>query len=136
MWQVIPLKEYKNGDYTNYYETSILPSGQTIKIEFQEEWSKSKYFYNIYLVTSHKRKQANSTFGIATGKDGFKGLLWAKKKIIEFEEFIKEKHVDIPIIIYCDWTDNKRRKIYERGLSNIGYKYNFLFNRKVLSKTI
>lgn len=42
---MITLKGYKNGDYTNYYETSILPSGQTIRIEFQEEWSKSKYFY-------------------------------------------------------------------------------------------
>ena len=31
------MKEYKNGDYTNYYETSILPSGQTIRIEFQED---------------------------------------------------------------------------------------------------
>lgn len=130
------MKEYKNGDYTNYYDTLILPSGQTIKIEFQEEWSKSKYFYNIYLVTSHKRKQADSTYGIATGKDGFKGLLWAKSKIIEFETFIKEKHPDIPIVFYCFWTDNKRRNIYERGLSNIGYKYNFLFNKKVLSKTI
>jgi len=117
------MKEYKNGEYTNYYDTSILPSGQTIRIEFEEEWSKSKNFYNIYLVTSHKRKQADSTYGLATGKDGFAGLLWAKNKIIEFESFIKEKYPDIPVIIYCHWTDNIRRKIYERGLSNIGYKY-------------
>ena len=130
------MKEYKNGDYTNYYETSILPSGQTIRIEFQEEWGKSKYFYNIYLVISHKRKQADFTYGMATGKDGFKGLLWAKSKVLEFETFIKEKHPDKPVIIYIHWDDNKRRKIYERGLSNKGYKYNFLFNTKVLSKTI
>lgn len=130
------MKEYKIDDCTNYYDTSILASGQTIRIEFQEEWNNSKYYYNIYLVTSHKRKQADSTYGIATGKDGFKGLLWAKSKIIEFETFIKEKYPDITVVIWCHWTDNKRRNIYERGLSNIGYKYNFLFNRKVLSKTI
>ncbi len=130
------MKEYKNGDYTNYFETSILPSGQTIRIEFCEEWSKSKYYYGIYLVTSHKRKQADSTYGIATGKDGFKGLLWAKGKIIEFETFIKEKYPDIPVVIYCTWTDNKRRNIYERGLSNLGYKYNLIFNKKALCKTI
>ena len=133
---VIALKEYKNGDYTNYYDTLILPSGQTIRIEFQEEWTKSKNFYSIYLVTSHKRKQADSTYGIATGKDGFTGLLWAKKKIIEFEIFKREKHANIPIIIYCTWTDNKRRDLYERGLRNLGYKYNFVFDKKALCKTI
>ena len=122
--------------YENYYDTSILPSGQTIRIEFQEEWSKSKYFYNVYLVTSHKRKQADSTYGIETGKDGLLGLLWAKDKIIEFEKFIKDKHEGIPIIIYCYWTDNRRRNVYERGLSKLGYSYNFLFNKKVLSKTL
>lgn len=130
------MKEYKCGEGINYYDTTILPSGQTIRIEFMEEYTDSKRYYSIYLVTSHKRKQADSTYGIATGKDGFKGLLWAKNKIIEFETFIKEKYPNIPIIIPCFWTDNKRREIYRRGLSNLGYKYNFLFNRKVLSKSL
>lgn len=130
------MKEYKTGEYTNYYDTSLLPSGQTIKIEFQEDWSKSKYYYNIYLVISNKRKQADYTYGQVTGKDGLMGLLWAKKKIIEFEEFIKEKHQDVPIVIYCNWTDNKRRNVYERGLSKLGYKYNMIFNSKALCKII
>ena len=131
------MKSYEDNEgYTNYYDTSVLPSGQTIRIEFQEDWSKSKYFYNIYLVTSHKRKQADFIYGQQTGKDGLKGLLWAKDKIIEFEEYIKQKYSDIPIIIYCCWTDNRRRNVYERGLRKLGYKYNFIFGSKALSKTI
>jgi len=130
------MKRYENNGEYGYYDTKILPSGQTIRIEFQEDWSKSKYNYNIYLVTSHKRKQAGYTCMKTTGGDGLKGLLWAKKKVIEFEEFIKEEHPGIPVIIYCAWDDNRRRNVYERGLRNLGYRFTNLFGYKVLSKTI
>lgn len=130
------MKSYRADGYTNYYDTTVLPSGQTIRIEFLQYWSNDKYFYNIYLVISHKRKQAEFTYNQTTGKDGLLGLLWAKRKIIEFEEFIKTEHERIPVIIFCYWTDNRRRNVYERGLSSIGYKYNMLFGEKVLSKRI
>lgn len=130
------MRRYNVGGDMGYYDTEILPSGQTIRIEFQEDWSRSKYHYNIYLVTSHKRKQADKTVLKTTGKDGLKGLLWAKEKIIEFEEFIKEEHKGIPVIIYCSWDCNRRRDVYERGLKGLGYRFNNLFGYKVLSKTV
>lgn len=130
------MKRYDVDGCTGYYDTELLPSGQTIRIEFQEDWSKTKYYYNIYLVISNKRKQSEYNYGKTTGKDGLKGLLWARGRIVEFEEFIKEKHKGIPVIIYCSWDDNRRRKAYERGLRNKGYKFNHLFGYKVLSKTV
>lgn len=130
------MKRFNNKEGQGYYDTTILPSGQTIRVEFEESWSNSKYHYNVYLVISNKRKQANQTTLITTGKDGLKGLLWAKKKIIEFEEFIKEEIKDIPIIIYCYWDCNRRRDVYKRGLKNLGYRYSNLFGYKTLSKTI
>lgn len=130
------MRRYGTSTNGGYYDIATLPSGQTIRIEFQEGWSSTKYHYNIYLVISNKRKQANYTDLKTTGKDGLKGLLWAKKKIIEFEEFIKEEIKGTPIIIYCSWDCNRRRNAYERGLRNLGYKYNNLFGYKVLSKTI
>lgn len=130
------MRRYIAEDGDGYFDTEILPSGQTIRIEFQEEWSKSKFHYNIYLVTSHKRKQADRTVLKQTGKDGLKGLLWAKKKVIEFEEFIKEEKAGTPVIIYCFWEDNRRRNAYAKGLKDIGYNFNHLFGMKVLSKTI
>lgn len=130
------MKRYDNDGYTGYYDSTKLPSGQTVTIEFQKEWSKSKYYYNIYLVTAHKRKQEKYVTLKRTGKDGLKGMFWAREKIKEFEEFIKEKHKGIPVIIYCCWTDNKRRDLYERGLRDLGYRFNNLFGYKVLSKKI
>ena len=37
------MKRYDNDGYTGYYDSTKLPSGQTIRIEFQEEWGKGKY---------------------------------------------------------------------------------------------
>lgn len=124
---------YKVNDY---YSTEILDSGQTIKIEFQESWSKSKYYYGIYLVIMDKRKSEESTYLKTTGKDGLAGLIWAKKKIIEFESFIKEKHKGVPVVIYCGWDNNRRRDVYFRGLKNIGYKFDMVFGKKALCKKI
>lgn len=130
------MKKYDIDGCTGYSDILKLESGQTIKIEFQEEWNKSKYYYGIYLVTYHKRKQESDAVLTTTGKDGLKGLLWAKDKIEEFEKFIKEEHRSIPVIIYCKWDCNRRRNVYERGLRRLGYKYNTFYNKKVLLKTI
>lgn len=134
------MKNYKaksdTWDYTNYYDTALLDSGQAIRIEFQEDWSNSKYYYNIYLVISDKKKNRNNTFLKSMGKDGIKGLLWAKKKVIEFESIIKEEHKGVPIVIYTTWDDNRRRNVYARGLKNIGYKFNRILGYKALYKEI
>lgn len=133
---MITLRGYDSDSGYVYYDTEILPSGQTIHIGFQEGRSNDKYNYNIYLVISHKRRQADATVLKQTGKDGLKGLLWAKRKIAEFEEFIKTEKPGVPIIIYCWWDDNRRRDTYAKGLKPMGYRFTHLFGYKVLSKTI
>lgn len=120
--------------YFNYYNTFKLDSGQTIKIEFQEDETHKKYYYNIYLVISHKRKQESSNYMKITGKDGLRGLLWAKQNIIEFEQFISEIRKGYDIIIYCNWDDNRRRNVYEYGLKKLGYRFNIVLGNKALSK--
>ncbi len=122
--------------YVDYYDDKILDSGQIIKIEFQKDLSNSKHYYSIYLVVMNKRKSEESTYLATTGKDGLKGLIWAKSKIIEFEKFIKDKYIDKPIVIYCQWDNNRRRNVYERGLRSIGYKFNMVFGKKALCKTL
>ena len=127
--------------YHIYSAMSILPSGQTIRIEFSEDETKKKWYFHIYLVTMDKRKSEGSTRLHCTGKDGLLGLLWAKNKIEEFEEFIKKQksiieHSAKPIVIYCWWDDNRRRNVYARGLRSLGYKYGIVFGQKVLYKEI
>lgn len=135
---VSDFKMRRSEDGRIYYDTRKLPSGQTIKIEFQEDRSydkRDKLYYNVYLVTCHKRKQEVTVTLKGTGKDGLKGLLWAKQKVTEFEEHVREEGLT-PAIIYCCWEDNRRRKVYERGLKPLGYRYSNLFGCKVLSKTV
>ncbi len=95
---------------------------------------KKTIYYEITLKIQHKRKQ--NVFLKQIGKCGLEGLLWAKNKIIEFEEFIKTKNTDKTIKIVCGWDDNRRRNIYERSLSKLGYSFENLFNKKYLVKTV
>lgn len=126
-------------DYRNYFAKETLPSGQTIYIEFQQEESNKYTYYGIYLEIFDKKKSIynNDSCCKSTGKDGIKGLLWAKQKIIEFEEYILgNNRYNHKIIIYCLWSDNRRRDVYERGLTKMGYKFSRLFDMKVLMKRI
>lgn len=120
----------------NYYDTYILDSGQTIKIEFQESWTNSKRYYNIYLVIMNKKKSEHNTRYKIMGRDGLKSFIWAKNKIMEFESFIKEKYEGIPCVIYCRWDDNRRRDAYYSYLKKIGYQYGMIENKKAIYKII
>lgn len=119
-----------------YFAYDILPSGQTVKIEFEEDSTGDKYYYNVHFVTMDKRKNSGETTLHVTGKDGLLGLLWAKQKIIEFEQFIISKAKCRRAVILCQWDDNRRRNAYYRGLKGIGYDFGFVFGRKALLKQI
>lgn len=128
----------------DYIDTCKMPSGQTAKIEFQGDYTKNKYYFNVYLVVMDKRKSESDTTLRCTGKDGLQCLIWAKRKIIEFEEFIREelsgctaeRCKNDPIVIRVHWEDNRRRNAYEYGLKKLGYKFDMIFGKKVLCKTI
>lgn len=121
-----------------YVISDKLSNNQFIEIQFQEEWTSKKFFYNVYLTISNKRKSKDNNFKKTTGKCGLEGLLWAKNKIIDFEDFIKESdmHNERPVYVYVQWDDNRRRNTYERGLKNLGYKYSYVEGRKALMKQI
>ena len=128
----------RSGEYPvrTFSDRAVLPSGQTIKIEFQEDWTRKKYYYNVYLCTMDKRKSESHTRLKMTGKDGLKGLLWARNKIQEFETFIADTNKGVPSIIMCRWDDNRRRNAYEFGLKRYGYKFGMIFGSKALYKTV
>ncbi|MBC3889498.1 hypothetical protein GH810_14385 [Acetobacterium paludosum] len=126
-----------NDQYRDYFDAEILPSGQTIRIEFQEDWTKKIVYFNIFLVTKHKKKAPYPELE-QTGKDGLKGLMWARSKILEFEKFIREDtgYDRSKIIMICRWDDNRRRNVYFYGLSKCGYKYGMIYGSKAILKQI
>jgi hypothetical protein len=130
-----------NETYYGYTDKEKLPSGQTIEIIFQEFFCSGTYYFNICLETYHKRKQRDNLFNKQTGKDGLQGLIWAKKKILEFEEYVRQMESKYRAVIYCTWTDNQRRNVYEWGLKKIGYEIKYIsegesLGFKALCKTI
>lgn len=94
-------------------------------------------YFNIFLAIKHKRKDIYPELE-QTGKDGLKGLLWARNKVLEFEKFIKEepRYESSKVILLCRWDDNRRRKIYYYGLKNYGYKYGMVYGTKAILKQI
>jgi hypothetical protein len=134
--------KYNRDDYHNrwYEDEELLPSGNTVKIIFYEDIDNlnSRRYYNIYFFTVHKLKVESSTIQFkSTGKDGLKGLIWARNKIKEFEEFIIDnKWFKGTFIISVSWDDNRRRKVYEYGLKPLGFKIEWLNSKKQLVKRI
>lgn len=116
-----------------YYIVRKLPSGQSIKLEIECEEFLNSYRSYIYLSISHKRKNIDNTFLQLNGKDGISSLLWAKQKILDFENVNKLKKKNIMII---NWDDNRRRDVYYRGLKNVGYKYGYIDGYKCLYKLL
>lgn len=120
----------------NYCIMNKLKSGQTIKLELEgEEFNKFNRF-NVYLTTNHKQKNIDDTFLKRTGKDGLYPLIWAKKRLLEVESLIKEDCPNKRNVIYVMWDDGKRKRVYIRGLSNVGYKMARIEDKMCLMKTL
>lgn len=119
----------------DYKIEKIFPSKQTVKLVLQKDEFENAIYFNIYLTMAHKRKNIDNTYLQLNGKDGIHTLIWAKKKLIEFEDMIKDEFGK-KVIIYCCWDDNRRRNVYERGLKNIGYTMGNIGFGKCLYKII
>lgn len=88
--------------------------------------------YNVVFAVADKKKQLKGFFECSkdntitlesTGKCGIEALIWAKDKILEFEEEMKGYEGDnITISIMVAGEDNHRFRLYERGLKRYGYK--------------
>lgn len=126
--------------YQIYSDEITLPSHQTAHIEITLEYIENTVYCGVYFVIYHKRRQMYTNEDHITGKDGLLGLLWAKNKLIEFEEWINNDPLEFDktkkYVLYCYWTDNRRRRVYEKALSRLGFKYTPIFGRRALSKVI
>jgi len=133
-----------NGYSYGYYNTHKMTNGQTASIFFLEDDLKRGLEYSVVFAISAKKKYIKEWLmgkrdiltNESTGKCGVEGLLWAKRQLIEFEEFIKKRnyHNEITICIY--WSDSRRRNVYTHTLGKIGYGVNYRHSSKCLSKKV
>ena len=143
------MRKFEQNKNSDYYIKEKLSNGQTLYIEFQTEYRKECCGFWVYLIVYKKRKHLlnDGLFCKSTGdKLGIKTLLIAREIIIEFENFIKDIVTkkreegliskDLKYYIEVGWDDNRRRKVYERGLKKYGYDYTYEEGFKYLRKRI
>lgn len=106
-----------------YYKTKI--ENQTLLVEFCgfPNIDGTHVNWNVFLLIYTKRNEINRSFQKSTGKIGLKGLFAAKEIISKFESYLKDYYWRETHHILISWDDNRRRNIYERGLRNLGYKF-------------
>jgi hypothetical protein len=138
----VEIKKYEGDFMFPYCYAKRKFNGQTVLVKFQSFEFNSSVQWNIVLSIYSKRKHDGKNHEQLkhTGKIGLDGLLFARKAIIAFEEFLKTEFSHVveinKFVIYCGWLDNKRRDIYHRGLTDLGFSYGLIDNKKVLMKTI
>ena len=108
----------KNNDIK--YQT-INANGQTIRMIFYKWYYplKRRVDWYVFFNIVDKRKETFK-YKQQTGTDGLRSLIWAKSCIRNFIEHEVDRGVENAIIV--QWDDNKRRKAYERGLKEFGFK--------------
>lgn len=120
-----------------YTDRQRLKNGQTAWIFFQkEDYHITEYW--VAFAVSDKRKyiknwllgNRNPIDNEITGKCGIEGLIWAKNKLLEFEQEINVK----PFKIMVRGADSRRTQFYKKALLKFGYKWDY--NLKCMYKTI
>lgn len=135
-------------DYDDwYYESSTkLDTGQIATIRFYNKGSHcdKKNNRDIYIICTtyaigsgkqvskwHDGYENNLELS-QSGKSGLKGILFALSQIKEIIALFERQRPNDKLILEVLWTDNKRRDMYFRGLSPLGFKYNNLYGYKAL----
>lgn len=119
-----------------YYQRHKLSNGQFCMIGFrleEEDYGKVENYYVIFAV-ANKKKHLNNYFNElkgtnitlkSTGTCGLEALIWAKNKILEFEDLMRREDykikLGISVNIYIAGEDNRRFRMYEKVFSKLGY---------------
>lgn len=129
-----------NGERTYMFsQTKKMESGDSVDFEaVRISRKKDIDYYGIMLSVYRKKRDRDVMDPVQTGKGSISGLLWAKKCILEFEKFIKDNPFLFKetVVILIEWTDGRRKSVYEWALKKHGYQNEWRLNRKCLAKWV
>lgn len=120
-------------DQLIYSDKIKLKNGQTAWIFFSLYGTDFMDEYAVAFAIGNKRKHIKNWLlsdgcsavdisNVQTGRAGLEGLIWAKNKILEFENFMGGRY---KICIYG--SDKKRERLYRRGLAKYGYQWDSVY---------
>lgn len=122
-----------------YYARHTFPSGMTAEMGFFPGGDEVTYYAEVFLVIYHKRKQRSQNYLKSTGKDGLETYVWAKSRLVELEfkvaSLAKREGCDRAVVEVL-WEDSRRRRVYTKVLSKMGYSIGRQGNKKCLRKEL
>lgn len=136
-----------DGVFYGYFTKGTLSNGQAITIFFMEERTSRGIEYNVALLIANKKKHIREWImgtrdvlsDKSTGKCGLEGLMWAKRRLAEFEVYIHDRFPDrtkrsITMVIYP--SDTRRKRAYVHGLKKSGYELGYRSSVQCVYKKI
>lgn len=125
------MANFKYDKDSNMYWTSNSINNKSCIIAFMESKGEKgiNKVYNIAFAVASNRKQAMSWLtgkgkfieDKITGSGDIKPLVWAKKTLLEFEEFIRNKKPSERIVIEIRGSDKRRLRVYKSVMTKFGY---------------
>lgn len=103
-----------------YYKTKNL-AGQTLLCELFRT-NEPGMIFNFSFCIKRKRKD-EFPHGQITGKDGLKSLIWAYNCLKDSISFMQWRYKGATLMVIGE--DIRRRKIYERYLIPLGFKFQY-----------
>lgn len=125
-----------DGRNRNFFIKEKLANGQTVIMSFELECQTDDTdYWNIAMCVVSKRKHIDKVFEsrATTGGDPVATFSVVRKMFRALEEKILQCR-SRNNFIYCTWLDGKRRDVYYRFLSRLGYRYGKLEGAKVIFK--
>ena len=120
--------DYGGGWFSDSYEFRVRNSkNQTVSVTFEcFEYNEAanRRWWNVILNVYSKRKVGFQSL-TQTGKAGIESLVLTKKIvkhfIDHFYDYVSGYYRDIEDRIFVWWDDNRRRNVYNRYLSDLGF---------------
>lgn len=117
---------------TGYIYKSKNDAGQIINLQVDsEEYDNLVYWNVVFWVGKNSRRYE---YNQQTGRDGLRSLLWAKRCLVHFMTTVERNHLRQHLLV--GWDNNRRKKTYERGLRDLGFRYARLERQIVLHKAL
>ena len=127
IYQINPIDDGPNLVYKSKNQ-----HGQAITLKLvNEEYDNLVYWSVVFWVGKKKR---GYEYGVQTGRDGLKSLLWAKSCLLDFISRLEHHGKHHHLII--SWDNNRRKKAYMRGLNDLGFRLNRIEQKIWLHKKI
>lgn len=134
---------YREDDDTYYQRRKV--GNQTIELGinfYTDNEHDRKSWWNIYITIFNKRKDMYSNMDkkIITGKNPIVTALTAREMFSKVEKCVIDNELTNSsydeITIFCTWVDNRRRDVYYKVLSRLGYDWGRLpSGEKCIMKT-